>query len=75
VNPEVTFKVMLKQVPIRLAELIVKLLSFKGAVIAISTWLTLSTDVFDGWMLLGLYAIVIFDRDALKILEHIWRQR
>jgi len=69
VNERVTFVEMAKQIPVRIAELFVKLISVKGVVLGLSTWLALSTDVFDGWMLLGVYVFVILGREAFKYLE------
>ena len=68
-NPEVKFGAMLKQVPIRLAELVVKLLSFKGLVLGITVFLAKTTDLLDGWMVLIVITMVLFGREAFKIIE------
>lgn len=70
-DEKVTFKDMVTQIPIRLAELLVKLLSFKGVVLGISTYLALDTEVLSGWQLFAIYVIVIFGREALKYLDKI----
>lgn len=61
---------MVKQIPIRIAELFVKLLSVKGVILGLTVWLTLS-GVFDPWVTFGVFLVVIFGREALKILEKI----
>lgn len=66
----VTFGQMVKQIPIRLAELVVKLLSVKGFILGMTVWLTLS-NVFDPWAAVAIFIVVIFGREALKALEHL----
>lgn len=66
---EVKFTDMVKQIPVRIAELIVKLISVKGFILALSTWMALSTEMFGHWELVAVYLVVIFGREALKIVE------
>lgn len=65
---EVTFGQMVKQIPIRIAELFVKLISVKGVILGLTVWLTLS-GVFDPWVTFGVFLVVIFGREALKLID------
>lgn len=67
---EVTFGKMVKQIPIRLAEVIVKLIGVKGVILGLTIWLTLS-GVFDPWATVAVFIVVIFGREALKILQEL----
>jgi len=67
---EVTFAKMIKQVPVRIAELIVKLISVKGVILGVTIWLTLS-GLFDPWVTFGVFLVVIFGREALKIVQQL----
>jgi len=67
---KVTFWQMFSQIPVRLAELLVKLISVKGVVLGLATWFQLK-GVFDPWVTLSVFAIVVFGREAFKLVSQL----
>lgn len=65
---EIKFMDMVKQIPVRLAELVVKLVSIKIVILAGFFWLH-AQNAIDSWALVAMAAFVIFGREALKIVE------
>lgn len=64
----VTFKEMIKQVPVRFAELLVKLFSVKGLILGLSIWLGLRGFFLPVHMLI-VFGVVVFGREFFKIAE------
>ena len=65
-----SFMSLLTSIPKRLFEVIIKLLSVKGCVFAIATWLYVA-GTLPTWGWLCIAGILVFGRDFLKYMKEI----
>ena len=67
---QVTFKDFLVQIPVRFAELIVKLISVKVVILAGFFWLHTRSEI-ETWALVVIAGFVIFGREFFKVIEKV----
>ena len=67
---EKTLKELLKDFPERVVALLGKLVSFKGVVLGLSTWLVL-TERIETYAWLIVIVLVLFGREGLKFIQEI----
>jgi hypothetical protein len=65
-----SFLELLKSIPKRLLELVVKLLSMKGVVLFLTVWM-LALEVIQSWGFLAVVGMVLFDRAFLKYMDKV----
>jgi len=65
-----------KNLPNRVVTLIWKLLGWKGVIVGLTVWMVLADKITEGaipYVWISIALIVIFDKDALKIIKDIKR--
>jgi hypothetical protein len=65
-----SFLELLKSIPKRFLELVVKLLSMKGVVLFLTVWM-LALEVIQSWGFLAVVGMVLFDRAFLKYMDKV----
>ena len=66
----VKFRELVVQIPVRFAELVVKLISVKIVILAGFFWLHTQSEV-ETWALVVIAGFVIFGREVLKFMEKV----
>ena len=66
----VKFRELVVQIPVRIAELVVKLISVKIVILAGFFWLHTQSEV-ETWALVVIAGFVIFGREFLKFMEKV----